>query len=441
MPQNKYKTELQKVKDLTYFLGIINNLPKPEKRDENDNLQEKIPVILSADDNYSCFVAVTGASILYNTNSFIEFYILSEGITEANKKFIIKTFADITSHFSVKFIDCDSQQYFSDIKLFKGYHVKLNTMNRLLFPMLAPEVKRAIYLDIDLIVLDDIKKLWDEDLEGNIIGAVPLIIDRISIVDDFLKKIEIPEDVNFSYFNSGVMLIDYEKWRNKEGSDKNIIDILINLSNEIKPVGTPDELVLNKYAYINNCYKILGHKYNINPYFSYKWLLENKNSLNQFENKTLEEYAKHIKKHNYYDIIKPQEKPIIRHFFGPEKPWNAYAQSWFVMPYTPHFEDFWFYASITPYFGEIKQRFINKQMYTQDIQEDNTNLIKSIANEVREIIKTENKKKKSKKPKLKKKFYSNSLQKVFSVKNQKTKRSKHKVITIMGAKIKLKQKP
>ena len=438
MAQDKYRTEILKLKNLTYFLSIINNLPKIKKRKEINNNLEKIPVILSADNNYACFVAVTGASILYNTNSFIEFYILSEGITESNKQLIVQTFSDITDNYSIKFVECNSQEYFSEIKLFKGYHVKLNTMNRLLFPMLVPNVKKAIYLDIDLIVLDDIKKLWDENLEGNIIGAVPLLIDRISIVDAFIKKIEIPEDVNFPYFNSGVMLIDYEEWRKKEGSNQNIINILINLSNEIKPVGTPDELVLNKYAYLNDCYKELGHKYNINPYYSYKWLIENKDSLNKFENKTLSEYEEHIQKHNYYNAIEFEGNPVIRHFFGPEKPWNAYIQNWFVMPYTPHFEDFWFYASMTPYFEEIKQHFINKQMYTLEIQDNSIQNIQNSLIEIKELIKT--KKKKSKKQKKEKIFYTNSLQKVFSVKNQKTKKSKHKIITIMGAKIKLKQK-
>ena len=76
MADNKLKLEIEKIKDLTYFTGIINNLPEPKKRNNKLDSNEKIPVILSADDNYSCFVATTGASILYNTNSFIEFYIL-----------------------------------------------------------------------------------------------------------------------------------------------------------------------------------------------------------------------------------------------------------------------------------------------------------------------------------------------------------------------------
>lgn len=358
--------ELQKIKEMIYFFDVLNNLPSKSKKTKTgfSIIPVKIPVILSADNNYSCFVATTGASILYNTEAFIEFYILSEGITETNKALIKKAFSEITSDFSVKFIDCNCREHFSHIELFRGYHVSLNTCNRLMFPVLAPKVDRAIYLDVDLIVLDDIKKLWDEDLEGNIIGAVPLFVDRLRTVNGFLNEINVSIDEKYCYFNSGVMLIDYSKWREKEGNNESILYSLLRLSNEIKPKSVPDELILNKYAYLNNCYKQLSHKYNVNPYYSYKWLKNNISKLTGKEKTTLREYEEYINNKDYSQRIDFEGSPVIRHFFGPEKPWNTVTQSWFTIPYTPHFKDFWFYAKITPYFEEIKQRFINEKLRT-----------------------------------------------------------------------------
>ena len=361
--------EIRKLKELTYFFDVLNGLRPKKKKRESSAGSVKIPVILSADNNYSCFVATTGASILYNTETFIDFYILSEGITEANKAQIEKAFSDITSDFSIKFIECNSKDYFSHVELFKGYHVTLNTCNRLLFPALVPEVNRAIYLDVDLIVLDDIKKLWEEDLDGNIIGAVPLFVDRLRIVNGFLKEINVPIEENYCYFTSGVMLIDYEKWREKERGNENILYSLLNLSKEINPQSVPDELILNKYAYLNHCYKQLPHKYNVNPYYSYKWLKNNESKLTAKEKSTLREYEEYIQRNNYSKRIEFEGDPVIRHFFGPEKPWNTVSQEWFTIPYTPHFKDFWFYAKLTPYFEEIKQRFISEKIRTSIVGE------------------------------------------------------------------------
>jgi len=51
----------------------------------SQNDKEHISVFLVADDYYALFVATTMASILKNTNSFVDFYILSDGISAKNK--------------------------------------------------------------------------------------------------------------------------------------------------------------------------------------------------------------------------------------------------------------------------------------------------------------------------------------------------------------------
>ncbi len=49
-------------------------------------------------------------------------------------------------------------------------HFRLETYFRLLAPSLLPSVKKAVYLDSDLVVLDDIAKLWDTDVEGKLLA-------------------------------------------------------------------------------------------------------------------------------------------------------------------------------------------------------------------------------------------------------------------------------
>ena len=400
--------DVQNLKDMMIFFDIINNLPAKKERVSSNDENVKIPVILSSDVNYSCFIATTGASILYNTNSFIEFYILSDGISEKNKSLINETFKSITHHFSINFIEVNADEHFSQIKLEEGYHVKLNTCNRLLFPLLAPNVDRAIYLDVDLIVLDDIKKLWEIDLEGHVFGAVPLFIDRASTIEFFKQQAKISLEEKYPYFNSGVLVVDYSKWRQLKGSNDNIINDLFHILKDIKTNLTPDEVILNKFAYLNNGYKILQHKYNVGAYYSYLWL-KNQKELSSHEKSSLYEFNRCITANNYKSYINI-EKPFIRHFMAHEKPWLFVASEYFPIPLMDHLKEFWFYTSITPYFEDIKNKFLYKHMVIEnkrDIETRHTT-----------------------------KLYKNIFQRIFSVKNLYVRSKKFKVITILGIKIK-----
>lgn len=363
MEKNVILQEIQNQKELAIFFDMLNSLPVPQKRSNKLESNEKIPVILSSDDNYSCFVATTGVSILYNTHSFVEFYVLSEGISEKNKQLIRKSYETITPHFSLNFIECDSAKVFSSIKLLDNYYVTLSTCNRLLVPKLLPDLKRAIYLDVDLIVLDDIKKLWDENLDGHIFGCVPLYYDRFSTVE-FLKKCAgISDNSEYCYFNSGVMLIDYDEWRRRKGTNEELLRDLFALLDKCDTKVTPDEMILNRFAWENGGYKILPHKYNTHTKYTYQFLKKNEKILSEHDKWTLAQFEKLIKYNHYEYVLNETDESVIHHYFGAEKPWFHASSSWFTIPLHEHFEDFWFYAKLTLFFNQIKRGYISKHMY------------------------------------------------------------------------------
>ncbi len=84
---------------------------------------------------------------------------------------------------------------------------------RLLFPFLVPaEIGRLIYLDTDMLVLGDLACLYHQELNNYPVGAV---------YDNYVKKnaaIGIEEDGE--YFNSGMLLIDLESWKEQQISEK-----------------------------------------------------------------------------------------------------------------------------------------------------------------------------------------------------------------------------
>jgi lipopolysaccharide biosynthesis glycosyltransferase len=73
---------------------------------------------------------------------------------------------------------------------------------------IAPETERVLYLDADTIVQDDIGPLWRADLGAATLGVVR---------DHFRLDLE---RIDFApgkpYFNSGVLLIDMARWRQRD---------------------------------------------------------------------------------------------------------------------------------------------------------------------------------------------------------------------------------
>lgn len=75
--------------------------------------------------------------------------------------------------------------------------------------VLDSSITRCVYLDVDTLVLDDIRALFISDLEGRAIGAVRNVSTDVPIVRDGLVSAQ-------EYHNSGVLLIDLPKWRAKD---------------------------------------------------------------------------------------------------------------------------------------------------------------------------------------------------------------------------------
>ena len=81
---------------------------------------------------------------------------------------------------------------------------------RLLAPLLLPgEVRRVLYLDPDILVINPIRPLWETDLRGNLFAAAA-----------HTGKTELASGVNQlrlgtegDYYNSGVLLMDLEAGR------------------------------------------------------------------------------------------------------------------------------------------------------------------------------------------------------------------------------------
>ncbi|QJF50279.1 glycosyltransferase family 8 protein [Roseobacter ponti] len=96
-------------------------------------------------------------------------------------------------------------------------HISIAAYYRLLLPELLPSAMgRVLYLDCDLVVMEDLADLWACSLKGALFAAVPELSVRASRAAS-PEGIYRPACVGMSpdqkLFNSGVMLIDLARWR------------------------------------------------------------------------------------------------------------------------------------------------------------------------------------------------------------------------------------
>ena len=84
--------------------------------------------------------------------------------------------------------------------------------------VLPPEVGRVIYLDCDLVVLDDLVPLWSTDLGDHAVGAVAELDWSGGGAEIRLTRLGIPAD--HVYVNSGVLLLDLVRWRRERLAEK-----------------------------------------------------------------------------------------------------------------------------------------------------------------------------------------------------------------------------
>ncbi|KAK1277850.1 putative galacturonosyltransferase-like 7 [Acorus gramineus] len=94
----------------------------------------------------------------------------------------------------------------------------LNYARNYLAELLEPCVRRVIYLDSDLIVVDDVLKLWNTSLGSRTLGAPEYCHANFTkyFTDRFWSDPRLASAFSGRrpcYFNTGVMVIDLDRWR------------------------------------------------------------------------------------------------------------------------------------------------------------------------------------------------------------------------------------
>lgn len=139
----------------------------------------------------------------------LQIYVLSDGFSEDTKTKIIESLPKGSCSIRWAPVDLTPFEGLSTLR-----HISRTTYARLLLASVLPdEVPRALYLDADLLVLDDLGPVWELELDGAVLGAViDERLDRhIKLGNTSLGGAPLPGVGD--YFNAGVLLIDLARWR------------------------------------------------------------------------------------------------------------------------------------------------------------------------------------------------------------------------------------
>ena len=195
--------------------------------------KKEIPLVFSADDNYCPFLGVALRSILDNASpeNFYKVYVLNTEISQEN--------IDRISQFNcenmlIKFIDVASRmdKINKDMIHLRDYYTKA-IYYRIFIPSLFPQYDKVLYLDCDIVVLEDIANLYNYDVEDNIFVAIHE--ETMTYMDVFGRYSEEFLGVKReSYFNSGILLINSIEYK-KQNIEERFIELMHKQKFEVAP--------------------------------------------------------------------------------------------------------------------------------------------------------------------------------------------------------------
>lgn len=289
-------------------------------------------VLYVSNEKYVKYLATSLASVLSNNTKAKELmiYVISTGITEESKsrlEDLVYMYDREITFLSLEDIN-ERFAYSVDTKKFD-----ISIMGRLFMDSLLPkDVHRILYLDCDTVVLGDLTKLYHFDLRGKSVGAV------LEPTIDDTTKIHAGLRVDAPYFNSGVLLVDVDAWREKKLTDR--ILAYHETINENSLFGDQDAI----NGALRWEIRILPPKYNFFSNYKY-WSYEE------------------LKKHDaVYSLIpkrsfqQAKKTPVIVHFAGGERPWRRGN-------FNPFKKEYDRYKALTYWYQEKDERGMEMAMF------------------------------------------------------------------------------
>lgn len=280
-------------------------------------INDDIVICFITDDNYVMPTCVAITSMIMNKkyNSKYIVNIITVDVTEENK-YILKKFIDENLKKDVEIKTIMKNNNYIGINNNVKTYVTQAALFKFDIPNLFLEYDKILYLDSDIIILDDLEKLFKIDICNYYAAAV-----KDYIATNILKQHELINTNN--YFNSGVLLLNLKLLRNDNVKQK-LLDYKINGYNIFV-----DQDAFN-YCF-NDKVKFIDLKYN--------YMITNE----IYDNSVLQ---------NFYNC-NVNDNVVVLHITH-HKPWDNTVED------KKYYYEFWKYYQYTNYFKENPIWAINK---------------------------------------------------------------------------------
>lgn len=303
-----------------------------------------VPIVLSANNKFVPYLSVTLQSLIQNASPDhnYDIIVLTSDISDDNKLLMKKSF--VAPNVSLRFYNV--KQDLSERKLYVHMHISVETYYRLLIQDIMKDYNKVVYIDSDLVLLDDIAKLYETDIGNCYVAAVTDVDfagcyngfdpERKPYCDNVLKM-----ENAYHYFNAGVLLMNLDELR-KNFTTNSIFD-LVESNNWVYL----DQDVLNVMCE--------NHVY----YLDMSW-----NVMMNWKDKTsCRMDTLRAAPHDMYKAyLESRTKPKIVHYAGFQKPWNKADCDYAVY--------FWQYARNLPIYEQLLASLSPVTTSVTQIQQD-----------------------------------------------------------------------
>lgn len=176
--------------------------------------KELIPIFFATDDRYVPFLCVALNSLITNSSPKNDYkiHVLIDTLSEENKKILRDMQTDSVS---VDFHSVTAKLQGICKRLhIRDYYSKA-TYYRFFIPEMFPEYNRGVYLDCDIVITDDIAKLYHAPLGNNLVAAAhEEVMTDIEVFGVYSEKVlGVPRN---EYFNAGILTMNLAKMREEK---------------------------------------------------------------------------------------------------------------------------------------------------------------------------------------------------------------------------------
>jgi lipopolysaccharide biosynthesis glycosyltransferase len=212
---------------------------------------ETIDIVVAVDDNYARAVGpvACAAKRFLPSTTTLRVHVLDGGVSPASKRALT---TGLEGRAEVVFYEVRNQMAWTGLFSRDVSHLNDSVLLRLQMGEVLPsQLTRVIYLDVDVLVHGDLSTLWSWPLDGRPVGAIrdrfmPSGSPTLAEVLQRRKGYVIDR-----YFNSGVLVIDLEAWRD-QGIGEAVRAVITERGQELR---FPCQDTLN-YALVDNWHEL-----------------------------------------------------------------------------------------------------------------------------------------------------------------------------------------